>query len=602
MTSCQPATFVRRPQRWDNPLDASMSDADVAWLRSRQPFSSLDPAVFPKSTPLDGILRHDCRLLRCEPGEIVVREGDYGNSAFLLLAGSVRVLVSPLAPEYLGREREDKLSWAAAVRQWWSQSKHAEVRTVDQVVVSGGTSVGSVDNRPALFLQDYAAILADRQTVKLGPGELFGEVAAMYRTPCAATVIVEEEATLVEIRWQGLKLLRRDPTFAQQLESHYRQHWLRLHLRELPLLRHLPEDCLDRVASATQMQSFGRTEWNADFRRTQKLSPREQIESEPIVAQENSFPTSLIVIRSGFARTSRQHGSGHQTTAYLGSGNLFGLSEIVHACFRSQAEPAMVLQQTLRAVGFVDTLHIPIEVFAADVLPHVRRSELPADVRHLADRHGGSAGDRRRGSRGAPAETRRRGDDHQDIASSTGSRSDHTGRLEFLVEHRLFNGKQAMVIDLHRCTRCDDCVKACASTHDGNPRFVRDGLVHERLQFVQACMQCSDPICMIGCPTGAIHRDTETGLIQIQESICIGCGVCAASCPYENIRMTPINDRQGRPYRDAKSGMPIVKATKCDMCRNQPAGPACVSACPHDALTRIDLTQSEPLQYWLDKR
>jgi Fe-S-cluster-containing dehydrogenase component len=109
-------------------------------------------------------------------------------------------------------------------------------------------------------------------------------------------------------------------------------------------------------------------------------------------------------------------------------------------------------------------------------------------------------------------------------------------------------------------------------------------------------------VCMIGCPTGAIHRHTESGVIQIQESICVGCSVCANSCPYQNIRMTPISDTEGRPYRDQKSGLPILKATKCDMCQSQPSGPACVSACPHDALVRIDLTQTEPLQFWLDKR
>ncbi len=602
MTISQSANFVRRPERWDQPLDASMTDADVIWLRCRQPFASLDPSVFPKSTPLDGVLRNDCRLLRCEPGEIVVREGDYGSSAFLVLAGSIRVVVSQLAPEQLGRGSIEKLSWREAVRAWWSQSKHAEVRTADQVTVSGNATIGSVDNRPALFLQDFAAVLRDHQTVTLGPGELFGEVAAMYRTPRAATVIVEEEATVLEIRWQGLRLLRRDPAFSQHLEQHYRQHWLKLHLRDLPLLRHLPEEILERVAKATELRSFGRIEWNTDYRRTQKLSPREQIESEPIVASEGSFPTSLIAIRSGFARTSRQHGTGHQTTAYLGAGHLFGLSEVVHACLRPEGVDSMVLQQTLRAVGFVDTLHIPIEVIAEDVLPCVRRSELPDDVRELADLHRNASGDRRRGVRNSVATTADAKTKHDDIAFLTGNRSDHTGQLEFLVENRLFNGTQAMVIDLHRCTRCDDCVKACAATHDGNPRFVREGIVHERLQFVQACMQCSDPVCMIGCPTGAIHRHAETGVIQIQESICVGCGVCAASCPYQNIRMTPINDKHGHPYRDGKSGLPILKATKCDMCQSQPSGPACVSACPHDALTRIDLTQSEPLQYWLDKR
>ena len=177
-----------------------------------------------------------------------------------------------------------------------------------------------------------------------------------------------------------------------------------------------------------------------------------------------------------------------------------------------------------------------------------------------------------------------------------------TELLEFIVDHRMNNGRRAMVIDLHRCTRCDDCVKACASAHDGNARFVREGVTHGRLQFVQACMHCSDPVCMIGCPTGAISRDETSGAVEIHESICVGCGTCELNCPYQNIRMTQVCDSEGRPYRGARSDLPIVKATKCDLCSRQPAGPACARACPHDALVQIDLTETHPLLHWLERR
>ncbi|MDE0862925.1 MAG: hypothetical protein OSA98_03995 [Rubripirellula sp.] len=89
---------VRRPQRWSEPMDASMADADVLWLRSREPFASMDARSFPRSIPLEGILRNDCRIKRCEPGEIIVREGDYGSSAFLVIAGSTKLIVDSLDP------------------------------------------------------------------------------------------------------------------------------------------------------------------------------------------------------------------------------------------------------------------------------------------------------------------------------------------------------------------------------------------------------------------------------------------------------------------------------------------------------------------------
>ncbi|WP_238383115.1 cyclic nucleotide-binding domain-containing protein [Rubripirellula obstinata] len=608
---------MRRPARWTEPMDASMTDADVKWLRSRQPFASMDESAFPRGAPIEGIIRGDTRLHRCEPGEVIVREGDYGNSAFLVLSGETSVLVDSLDPKLLGRPPVEKKSWIDALGEYLGQSylgrsKLVEARRPDQVTTdlpandehdnqNNPASIRQVDDRPAVFLQDFGGVLKGSNTITIGPGELFGEVAAMYRSPRTATVIAKTETTLLEIRWQGLRILRRDPCFADTLDKHYRENWLTVHLRELPLLRHLPEAGLERVAKATQMRSYGRMEWNADYKKSRTLPVEQQIASEPLVASEGAMPTDLIIVRSGFARLSQAYGASERTTAYLGKGHLFGLEEVATNSARTDNSAPRTLKHSLRAVGFLDTLQIPVEVFATEILPFVRRSELPEQVAALlqnqdADRSGKE--DRRKSNRDkAVAKS-----DWNDLPTSGGQRFQPTGLLEFVVQNRLNNGQQAMVIDLHRCTRCDDCVRACAATHDGNPRFTRQGISHERLQFTQACMQCDDPVCMIGCPTGAITRNDETGVVGIHESICVGCGVCASSCPYENINMVQVQDHAGRPYTDIATQKPIQKATKCDMCQDSPSGPACAAACPHDALVRIDLTQSKPLRDWLDQR
>ena len=121
--------------------------------------------------------------------------------------------------------------------------------------------------------------------------------------------------------------------------------------------------------------------------------------------------------------------------------------------------------------------------------------------------------------------------------------------LDFLADHRFLNGTQTMLINLDRCTRCDDCVRACAATHDNNPRFIRQGPKHDNLMVANACMHCVDPVCMIGCPTGAIARDAETGTVRINDRTCIGCSTCANSCPYEAIRMVEIREPGGRVSR-----------------------------------------------------
>lgn len=96
--------------------------------------------------------------------------------------------------------------------------------------------------------------------------------------------------------------------------------------------------------------------------------------------------------------------------------------------------------------------------------------------------------------------------------------------------------------------------------------------------IANACMHCADPVCMIGCPTGAIHRLAESGQVTINDDTCIGCQTCANNCPYDNIRMVELRDGRGRIVRDVNSRLPILRATKCDLCADQLGGPACQRA------------------------
>ncbi len=115
-----------------------------------------------------------------------------------------------------------------------------------------------------------------------------------------------------------------------------------------------------------------------------------------------------------------------------------------------------------------------------------------------------------------------------------------------------------------------------------------------------ACMHCADPVCMIGCPTGAIHRDSFEGEVVINPITCIGCGVCANQCPYNSIRIVETRDTKGEILL-ASDAKPILKATKCDLCLDQLGGPACVRACPHDALARVNLNTLDEFVDWLNR-
>ena len=153
--------------------------------------------------------------------------------------------------------------------------------------------------------------------------------------------------------------------------------------------------------------------------------------------------------------------------------------------------------------------------------------------------------------------------------------------------YRLDVARSLLVIDQDSCVRCGHCAWSCASSHDdGVARLVRRGdkvvtsndQSASSLLLPSSCQHCENPACMIDCPTGAIGRDPH-GDVFIREAICIGCGNCAKGCPWDNIQMAPRSS--------GNKALSAIVAVKCDLCEGRDEGPACVAACPVQAIARI---------------
>ena len=107
-----------RPHRWDVPFGADMTDDDVDALMSVPEIARVRADVFPANVPLRGILRNDARIVTLKPGDIVFQEGDYGNSAFLVLSGVARAVLPPGLPrDLLGRQPVHKLGLFRSLAQ-----------------------------------------------------------------------------------------------------------------------------------------------------------------------------------------------------------------------------------------------------------------------------------------------------------------------------------------------------------------------------------------------------------------------------------------------------------------------------------------------------
>jgi Fe-S-cluster-containing dehydrogenase component/CRP-like cAMP-binding protein len=406
----------------------------------------------------------------------------------------------------------------------------------------------------------------------LGAGEFFGELAALGRTARVATVFVTaKENRLLEVRWQGLRdLMRKDAGFKEIINDRFRSTALVEFLRNAPQLRHLTDDetATEELRVNAELETFGAYDKPRSFKQLADEGAANNLVGEDIIAEEGTYPNGVILIRSGVARVSRKHHHGHQTVSYLTPGRMFGFEELQAGWQSGKAVP---FRYSLRAIGYLTAVVIPTALAEKHLLQGAANVATRSQQKQTAAQPIGDVG------------------------------FVNPDTVEFLVQERFVNGTATMLIDLDRCTRCDDCVRACASAHDNNPRFLRQGPVHDNVMVARACMHCQDPTCMIECPTGAISRQLDGGEVTINDSTCIGCGACERNCPYDAIRMVEIRDADGMLMRSNKDRKPIPKATKCDLCADQLGGPACQRACPHDALMRIDMGNTELLAAWLDR-
>jgi anaerobic dimethyl sulfoxide reductase subunit B (iron-sulfur subunit) len=125
------------------------------------------------------------------------------------------------------------------------------------------------------------------------------------------------------------------------------------------------------------------------------------------------------------------------------------------------------------------------------------------------------------------------------------------------------------------CIGCRACEIACKDKNGlpPGPRFRRvqyiEGGTYPEVYAYKvntSCNHCAEPACLPTCPTGAIWKRRDNGIVDIDSTLCIGCRRCEAACPYGAPQFIP--------------ELNIV--SKCNLCVDEiDAGrkPYCVMAC-----------------------
>ena len=97
---------------------------------------------------------------------------------------------------------------------------------------------------------------------------------------------------------------------------------------------------------------------------------------------------------------------------------------------------------------------------------------------------------------------------------------------------------------------------------------------HVQMEFEQAfmfylpriCEHCLNPSCVASCPSGAMYKRDEDGIVLVDQDRCRGWRFCVSGCPYKKVYF---NHRTGKAekctlcFPRIESGQPTICSETC---------------------------------------
>ena len=179
---------------------------------------------------------------------------------------------------------------------------------------------------------------------------------------------------------------------------------------------------------------------------------------------------SFFLVRLGFVKVSQSHPGGDLVLGYIGRSGFLGEISLLGAG---------AYTATCTALDHVEAVRIAAEDFRLMIeqFPDVKQDLQAVAQQRIAENRA-----RLTTIRSAP--------------------------IDSFLAQGLMDAQSLLVLDLERCTRCDQCVRACADAHDGVSRLIRDGLRLDKYLIATSCRQCKDPL---------VHGRMSSGVYPAQE-------------------------------------------------------------------------------------
>lgn len=557
-------------------------------------------------------------------GEILMREGENGTTAFYILDGTIELYLNNAA----GRVEAKKRGGGG-----WSGFK----KVSSYITGMPAREEGKAPARTHIPIDASVDLPMAKPIAAVGAGDLIGELAALAALkqerlkrpkfyPRSATARAKTDVVVLEMLPNILNnVLYNAAAFKERLAKNYRTRALDSHLRSVPVFRNLSQSFLDSLRDRVELVD---------------------VQPGQVICRQGDIADAFYLIRMGFVKVSQQFPGGELVLTYLSRGSYFGEMGLLPPVFRVRAKGAKPGQTAEAAVStapltlgrapaggnalaapwdeYISREHVSLRVegkqlrvarLASGKNPITFRMK-PVETALVSPGESFIVGETTFDVLEDPLQAGRRTatctatdfvqlvriqaddfarmlDESPEVAEGITevARARRQMDLQLLgrvqqvslgsfLEQELMQGQNLLLLDLNKCTRCDECVKACQKTHDdGVTRLIRDGLRFENYLVPTSCRACLDPLCMTRCPVGSIRRKDTLDIVI--EDWCIGCGNCANDCPYGNINVVEI---AGPGKQKAE---PRPKAVVCDLCADF-AEPNCVRACPHDAAIRVE--------------